>query len=149
MNEDIAAFIAPMTLMVGGALIALGILSFLNLDYFKTKFRSRLALAAGLAFIFATELIFVTSSQSGRFLSGQKIDVTDCELEGETALPLERHKDSKILHNRIVACMKKLGYEWTAEHDHCKEGPIATNPYCYLPERRFARTIVMFQTQFE
>lgn len=149
MNEDIAAFLAPMTLLLGGGLVAIGLLSFLELHFFKTRYREKVALAAGLAFLFATEFIFVTSSESARFLSGQKIDVTECELEGETTLPEERHKDSKVLHNYIVGCMTKLGYEWTTQHDHCKEGPISTNAYCYLPTRRFERAITAFQMKFE
>lgn len=149
MNEDIAAFLAPMTLLLGGGLASIGLLSFLKLHFFKTKFQGELALAAGLAFLFATELIFATTGQSARFLSGQKLDVTECELEGETALPDERHKDSKLLHDYIVGCMEKLDYEWTPEHAHCKEGPISTNPYCYLPTPRFARAITSFQMKFE
>lgn len=149
MNEDISGFIAPLTLILGGGLFALGALSFIGLDFFKTKFQNRVAFAVGLAFIVATELIFVTSSQSGRFFSGLKLDVTDCELEGETELPQERHKDSKILHEHIVGCMAKLGYEWSPEHEHCKEARIATNSFCYLPTRPLARAIVKFQTTFE
>ncbi|PWB81200.1 MAG: hypothetical protein C3F11_15845 [Methylocystaceae bacterium] len=149
MNEDISAFIAPLTLILGGGLFAFGALSFIGVDFFKTKLQSRVALAIGLAFIVATELIFVTGSQSGRFFSGMKLDVTDCELEGETELPQERHKDSKLLHDRIVGCMAKLGYEWKVEHEHCKEAQIATNSFCYLPTRPLARAIVKFQTAFE
>lgn len=149
MNEDISAFIVPLTLILGGGLFALGALSFIGVDYFKTKFRNRVAFAIGLAFIVATELIFVTSSSSGRFFAGLKLDVTDCELDGETRLPEERHKDSKVLHDYIVACMSKLGYEWNVEHEHCKEARIATNSFCYLPMRPMARAIVRLQTKFE
>jgi len=39
MNEDIGTFFAPITLLIGGALIAAGLLSFLDLNYFKTKLR--------------------------------------------------------------------------------------------------------------
>lgn len=149
MNEDISAFIAPLTLILGGGLFAIGALSFIGLDFFDTKFKGRVAFAIGLAFIVATELIFVTGSQSGRFFAGLKLDVTDCELDGETQLPQERHKNSKILHDHIVACMGKLGYEWNVEHEHCKEAQIATNSFCYLPMRPVARAIVRFQTVFE
>ncbi|MBI1868788.1 MAG: hypothetical protein HYS06_10935 [Methylocystis sp.] len=149
MNEGIATFIAPMTLLLGGGLFSVGLLSFLDLRFFKTKFQGKVALAAGLAFVLLTEFIFATSGASGRFLAAQKVDVTDCELDGETALPAERHKDSKILHAHIVTCMKELGYEWTTEHDHCKEGPISTNPYCYLPTHRLARVVNSFQMKFE
>lgn len=149
MNEDIAGFIAPLTLMLGGGLLALGALSFLGIDYFDSKFKGRVAFAVGLAFIVATELVFVTGSSSGRYFSGLKLDVTDCELDGETKLPLERHKNSRVLHNYIVGCMERLGYDWNAEHEHCKEAQIATNSFCYLPQRPVARAIVRFQTAFE
>jgi hypothetical protein len=149
MNEDIAAFVAPLTLILGGGLLALGALSFIGVDYFDSKLKSRVAFAVGLAFIVATELIFVTSSSSGRYFAGLKLDVTDCELDGETKLPEERHKQSRVLHEHIVGCMERLGYEWNAEHEHCKEARIATNSFCYLPTRPLARAIVRFQTAFE
>ncbi|CAN2533066.1 hypothetical+protein [Methylocapsa aurea] len=149
MNEDISAFVAPLTLILGGALLALGGLSFIGIDYFDSKFKARVAFAIGLAFIVATELVFVTSSSSGRYFAGLKIDVTDCELDSESKLPDERHKNSRVLHDHIVGCMERLGYEWNADHEHCKEAKIATNSFCYLPTRPVARAIVRFQTAFE
>lgn len=149
MNEDIAAFVVPLTLILGAGLLALGGLSFIGVDYFDSKLKSRVAFAVGLAFLVATELVFVTSSSSGRYFAGIKIDVTDCELDGETRLPEERHKNSRVLHDDIVRCMARLGYEWNADHDHCKEAQIATNSFCYLPTRPLARAIVRFQTAFE
>jgi hypothetical protein len=149
-NEDIATFIVPATLLLGGALVAAGLLSFLDLNFFKTKIRAKVGLAAGLLFIIASEMLFMTSSQSGRFFGGQKATVTDCELDAETAFPLERQKEkSEAIHNYIVQCMDKLGYDWTVEHDHCREAPIATNAFCYLPKRAFDRTLVAFQMKFE
>jgi hypothetical protein len=149
-NEDIATFVAPATLLLGGGLVAIGLLSFLDLHFFKTKTQGKVALAIGLLFIIATEMLFMTSSQSARFLGGQKLNVTDCELDGETAFPLERqNKQSKVIHNYIVACMDKLGYDWTVSHEHCREAPIATNAFCYLPKRAFDRTLVAFQMKFE
>jgi hypothetical protein len=150
MNEDIATFLAPFTLLVGGGLVALGLLSFINLNYFKTALRARLALALGLFFILATEALFVTSSSSGRYFPGQKLDVTDCEFMAERDNPLERGKNgSRVIHDNIVACMAGLGYEWTLEHEHCKEAPIATNAFCYLPKAALQRTLVAFQMRFE
>jgi hypothetical protein len=148
-NEDLSTFAVPLTLLIGGGLVAVGLLSLIDLNFLKTKLQGKVALAVGLTFILATELLFMTSSQSARFFSGQKYSVTDCELDGETALPLERHKNSKVIHNYIVQCMDKAGFEWTAAHDHCREAPIATNPFCYLPKRPFDRTLVAFQMKFE
>lgn len=149
MNEDLATFAIPLTLLLGGGLVALGLLAFLDLNFFKTKIQAKVALAIGLTFILATELLFMTSSQSTRFFAGQKSIVTDCELDGETAFPLERHKKSDAIHNYIVQCMDKAGFEWTEAHDHCREAPIATNAFCYLPKRPFDRTLVAFQMKFE
>jgi hypothetical protein len=148
-NEDLSTFTLPLTLLIGGALVALGLLSLIDLNFFKTKMQGKIALAVGLAFILTTELLFMTSGDSARFFSGQKFSVTDCQLDGEAEFPLERHKQSKLIHNYIVQCMDKAGFEWTASHDHCQEAPIATNVFCYLPKRPFERTLVAFQMKFE
>jgi len=153
MNEDAAAFVAPITLLFGGGLVALGLLSFLNLNYFKSKLGAQAALAVGLVFLVATEALFVTSSGSGRYFSGQRIDVTDCEYEAEQANPLERGKNGRVngqvIGEAIKTCMDRLGYEWTEEHPHCAEAVTATNTFCYLPKAAFSRTIVAFQMKFE
>ncbi len=67
MNADFGAFFAPLTLIIGGVLVAIGLLSFLDLHFFKNKWQGKAALAAGLAFILATETMFVTSSGAGRY----------------------------------------------------------------------------------
>lgn len=149
MNESVAPFFAPMTLLVGGALVALGMLSFLDLNFFKTKMRAKLALAVGLLFIIATELMFVTSSAGGRYFEGQKLDVTECEFQIERDFPLERRSNPRLIHEKIVACMDGLGYEWSAEREHCQEARLATNPFCYLPVAPLQRSIVAFQMKFE
>ena len=150
MNEDVATFFAPFTLLLGGGLVALGLLSFIDLNYFKTVLRARAALAVGLLFIVATEALFLTSSSSGRYFPGQKLDVTDCEFLAERDHPLDRGKSGNtVIHDDIVACMARLGYDWTLDHDHCKEAPIATNAFCYLPKAALQRTVVAFQMRFE
>ncbi|MFY9628878.1 MAG: hypothetical protein WAK03_12120 [Methylocystis sp.] len=149
MNEDIGTFFAPITLLIGGALIAAGLLSFLDLNYFKTKLRARVALAVGLAFLFATEAMFLASSGAGRYLAGQRLDVTDCEFKVEEAFPLERGKSGNVIGQNIKQCMDQLGYEWAIDHAHCQEAKLATNTFCYLPRNPFARAIVAFQMKFE
>lgn len=149
MNEGLAAFFAPITLLLGGALVALGFLSFLDLNFFKTQLRAKIALAAGLAFLFATEAMFLTSTGAGRYFSGLRLDVTDCEMEVETAFPLERGKRGPVIPDNIKACMDRLGYEWITDHPHCQEAAVATNTFCYLPRAPLARAIVGFQTKFE
>jgi hypothetical protein len=149
MNADIGNFFAPFTLIVGSALLAIGLLSLLDLHFFKTRLQSKAALALGLAFILVTEAMFVTSSAGGRYFYGQKEDVTDCEFEIEQAYPLERGKDSLLIDDNIKQCMDRLGYDWTIEHPHCREARLATNSFCYLPKSVFDRTIVAFQMKFE
>ena len=129
--------------------MALGLLAFIDLNYFKTKLRARMALALGLAFLVATEAMFLTSSGSGRYFAGQNLDVTDCEYEVEAANPEERGKASVRIAEGIRICMDRLGYDWTTEHPHCAEAKLATNVFCYLPKASLSRRIVAFQMQFE
>jgi hypothetical protein len=149
MNEDVGTFFAPITLMIGGALIAGGLLSFLDINFFRTKLQARLALIAGLVFMLATEALFLTGSSGGRYLAGQRIDITQCEYEIERAFPLERATRKDIIAQKIKECMDGMGYEWTLEHPHCQEAKLATNTFCYLPRGPFDRTIVSFQMKFE
>jgi hypothetical protein len=147
-NGDIATFIAPFTLILGAGLFAAGALSFLDIHFFKTKFGETAALAGGLALIVLTEFIFVTSAMSARFLNGQRSDLLACRLDAETALPEERHKDGPVMHDHIVRCMDGFGYEWTIGHARCKKARLATNPFCYLPQRLFDRLVTQFQMEF-
>jgi hypothetical protein len=149
MENGLAAFFAPMTLLLGGGLVALGALSFLDLNFFKTQLRAKVALAAGLAFLLATEAMFLTSTGAGRYFSGLRLDVTDCEFRVEEAFPLERGKPGRVISDNIKACMDELGYDWSIDHPHCQEAAVATNTFCYLPRAPLARAIVGFQTKFE
>ena len=149
MNADFGTFFAPLTLILGGGLMALGLLSFLDLHFFKTKWHSKAALALGLTFLLATETMFLTSSAGGRYLYGQNNDVTDCEYEIERIFPQERGKHSEVIADNIRRCMDGLGYDWTTEHPHCLEAQLATNSFCYLPKKAFSRAIVAFQMKFE
>ncbi len=149
MNEGIAPFFAPFTLLIGGALLAVGLLSLFDLHFLKTPLRGKIALASGLAFILATQLMFATSSMGGRYFEGQKNLLTDCEYKVERDFPLERRDNPKMIGEKISACMADLGYEWSVEQDHCKEAPLATNVFCYLPTGTMDRRIVAFQMGFE
>jgi hypothetical protein len=138
-----------MTLLLGAGLFALGVLALFDLNFFKTKTQGVAALALGLTFIVATELMFVTSSNGGRYLEGQKIDVTDCEFQMERDYPQERRDNPRFIHEKIVGCMASLGYDWSVEHPHCAEAQIATNVFCYMPRAELQRQIVAFQMKFE
>lgn len=149
MNQDAGAVIAFLTLLLGSGLIAIGLLSFLDIHFLATRTLERAALAAGLALIVASELVFAFGSLSLRFLSAQRADVLECRLEAETNFPQERHKDSLVINDHIIGCMKRYGYDWTVRHERCKESPVATNPFCYLPAKRFDRLVTRFQMIFE
>ncbi len=141
---DMIAFLAPVILVLGAGLFAAGLLSFLDIHFFETASAERAALAGGLSLIVLAELIFATSDISMRFLNGQRSDVLECRLDAETALPEERHKDSPVMQNAIIACMKRSNYEWTPGNTRCKEAPVATNPFCYLPSHGFDRVVTEF-----
>lgn len=149
MNEGIAPFLSPITLFLGGGLVAIGFLSLLDLHFFKTKMQGKIALALGLVFILATEGMFVTSGASGRYFEGMKVDVTDCEYQVERDFPMERRNNPRLIGQKIKACMDTLGYDWSEEHEHCQEARLSTNVFCYIPRAPMQRSIVAFQMRFE
>ena len=148
MNESAGVFFSPLTLILGGGLFTLGLLSVFGLDFFKSRFQAGVALAMGLAFLVVTEAMFLTGN-GGRYFLAQGTDVTDCEYKVEQANPLERGKRTSVIPDEIRACMDRLGYDWTTEHPHCEEAKLATNSFCYLPKARFSRAIVAWQMKFE
>lgn len=148
-GRDFAAFFAPFALLLGAGLIAVGVLSLLGVHFLASVWRERIALALGLALIVATEIAFAFSGMSLRFLNGQRADVLQCRQEAETNFPLERHKNSPIINDDIIACMKRNGYEWTSDHWRCQEAPVATNPFCYLPTKGFDRWFTRLQMALE
>ncbi len=149
MNESAGVFFSPITLLIGGGLFTLGLLSVFGMNFFKSKFQASVALAIGLAFLLATETMFMTGGNAGRYFAAQSTDVTDCEYQVEQANPLERGKKTSVIPDEIRACMDRLGYDWTTEHPHCEEAKLATNTFCYLPKPRFSRAIVAWQMKFE
>lgn len=149
MNEGIAPFLSPLTLIIGGGLFVIGVLSFFDLHFLKSRTQEKVALILGLVFILATEAMFVTSGASGRYFEGQKIDVTDCEFQVERDFPLERRDNPKLIEEKIKSCMDTLGYDWTEDHEHCQEARLSTNVFCYMPRDKMQRSIVAFQMRFE
>ena len=149
MNEGIAPFFSPLTLIIGGALLAVGILSLFDLHFLKTKAQGKVALVLGLVFLVATEAMFVTSGAGGRYLEGQKMDVTECEFQIERDFPNERRDNPKMIEQRIKSCMDQMGYDWSEDHTHCQEARLSTNVFCYMPRDSMQRSIVAFQMRFE
>jgi len=149
MNEGIAPFLSPITLILGSGLFVVGLLSLFDLHFMKTKARGMAALVLGLLFLLVTEALFVTSGAGARYFEGQKLDVTDCEFDVERDFPLERRDNPQLVHDKIVACMDRAGYDWTEAHGHCQEAKLATNPFCYIPRPMMQKAIVGFQMRFE
>lgn len=59
----------------------------------------------------AQRFAFAFSGMSFHFLNGQRADILQCRQEAETNFPLELHKDSPVINDDIIACMKRYGYE--------------------------------------
>ncbi len=149
MNEGIAPFFSPLTLIIGAALFTVGVLSLFDLHFLRTKTQGKIALIVGLLFIVATEAMFMTSGAGGRYLEGQRMDVTDCEYQIERDFPSERRDNPRLIEQKIKACMDNLGYDWSEDHKHCQEARLSTNVFCYMPRDSMERTIVAFQMRFE
>jgi hypothetical protein len=144
-----APFLAPLMLLFGAGLVAIGLLSLLGFHFLASRTRELSALAVGLASVLAAELLLASASASPRFFNAQRADVLECRLEAERDFPEERHKDSLVLNDRIIGCMTRYGYEWRPRPDRCKEAPVATNPFCYLPTKPFDRFVTQLQLTVE
>ena len=148
MNQDLAVFITPFGFIIGCALISGGLLYFIDIKFLRSQMQAIGALVAGGVILGALELILAGSSTG--FFKAQQVQTSACELEGESAHPEARQgADSEVIRKHIVMCMKETGYDWSAEHRHCKEAPVATNAYCYLPVDSFDRVITSMQLAFE
>ena len=143
MDGGLITFLAPLSLLLGAGLFVIGLFSFLDMHFFKSRSAERAALAGGLALILLAELLLAANGM--RFLNGQRSDLLECRLEAETELPNERHNNSPVIHARILRCMEGFGYEWTTAQRRCRDEPISTNPFCYLPKRLFDRMITEAQ----
>jgi hypothetical protein len=148
LNQDLAVFIVPFALVIGGSLLALGGLYFINIRYVSSAPRAMAALVAGAVIIGILEIILYGSAVA--FFKAQQVQTSACELVGESAHPeARRGADPTVIHKAITACMIEAGYEWDGKHRHCMDAPIATNPFCYLPIDSMDRTITNIQLSFE
>jgi hypothetical protein len=115
---------------------------------FTNRLQASLAIIAGLLLGAGGEAMLAGSSSS--FYKAQQIQTSACELEGESAHPQERRRDTAhMIKDHIVSCMKAAGYHWTEEHRHCQEAPVSMNPLCYLPDEPFSRVVTLAQVVFE
>ncbi len=148
MNQDLAVFIVPFALVIACGLLAFGGLYFINIRFISSARIAVAALVAGGLVLGVLEIILYGSSTG--FLKAQQLQTSACELEGESAHPdARRGADPAIIHKTIVSCMKDAGYAWETSHRHCKDAPVATNPFCYIPVDAFDRAITGIQMNFE
>ncbi|PWB81820.1 MAG: hypothetical protein C3F11_14060 [Methylocystaceae bacterium] len=148
MNQDLAVFIVPFAVVIGGGLVAVGGLYFINIRFVNNAGLAVASLVGGAAILGVLEIILAGSATA--FFKAQQVQTSLCELQGESAHPeARRSADRDIIHKAIVACMNDTGYEWFAEHHQCKSATVATNPYCYLPASGFDRAVTAFQLRFE
>jgi len=148
LNQDLAVFIVPFALVIGCGLLAAGGLYFINIRFIASLRVAVAAIIAGGLVLGVLEIILYGSSVG--FLKAQQLQTSACELEGESAHPeARRGSDPEIIKKTIIACMSEAGYDWDGEHRHCKDAPVATNPFCYVPAAGFDRTITKFQMNFE
>ncbi|BBU62450.1 hypothetical protein MSC49_23850 [Methylosinus sp. C49] len=148
MNQDLSVFVTPFALVIGCALIAAGGLYFIEIQFLKSRLQAIAALVAGSLVLAALEVVLAGSSVS--FFKAQQVQTSACELEGESAHPEARlGVDVNVIHKHILGCMQEAGYEWAPAHRNCKDAPVATNAYCYLPATGFERAITAFQLRFE
>ena len=134
---------------VACVLIAFGGLYFLGARLvFSNGLQASLAIISGLLLGGGAEAMLAGSSSS--FYKAQQIQTSACELEGESAHPNDRRRDAgHVIKDHIVGCMKAAGYQWTTEHRHCQEAPVAMNPLCYLPDGPFSHMVTLAQVVFE
>jgi len=148
MNQDIAIFLVPALIALGGILFTGGGLYFFDIKFLHNARQASASLVAGLL-IFGLLEILLYGSANG-FFNAQQLQTSACELEGESAHPEARlGANPAIIRDTIVACMKEAGYEWSGEHRHCKVASVATNPFCYLPISAFDRTVTSTQMSFQ
>jgi outer membrane murein-binding lipoprotein Lpp len=142
--QDLALFAVPFALVVGGALVAGGVLYFVDVRFVSSAGQAIAALIVGAAILGVLEIILAGGGIS--FFKAQQVQALACELEAGT---VRGGDDAPRVEELIVACMKEAGYGWLDEHRNCRGAPVAANPYCYLPNDVFGRTITAFQLRFE
>ena len=153
MSADLAALIMGATFVLGFMMVIVGGVSFMKSHLVLFQTRSKLAqgvIFAAAAFMFVAGMtVHFTGSTNTAFLRGQRQQTSACELSSESAHPNERFGHAGVIGGDIVACMSAAGYDWTQELAQCKEAPVATNSYCYLPKAGFDRTITLAQLAFD
>lgn len=148
MDQNMSMLAGPVVLLTGCALMAFGGLSLFGIRFFKSTSLAVAALVGGLVLVVLMEIAFMADS-GGFFFQAQKIYVSKCYVEGETAFPAERAKMGNAAGNHVAECVTKLGYEWSPERQKCQEYLVPMNAFCYLPTEPINRAVTSIQLLFE
>jgi hypothetical protein len=153
MTTDMIALIMGTAFVLGFIMVIIGGIGLMKGQLVLFTTRSKLAqgvvfAAAGFMFI-AGMTVHFTGSTNTAFLRGQRQQTSACELSSEAAHPDQRGRSAGVIGRDIRTCMKIAGFEWVPESSQCKEAPVATNSYCYLPRAGFARAVTLAQLAFD
>jgi hypothetical protein len=153
MSADMTALIMGTAFVLGFVMVILGGVGFMKSQPVLFDTTSKLAqgvvfAAAGFMFI-AGMAVHFTGSTNTAFLRGQHQQTSACQLSSEAAHPDQRGGSAGVIGRGVIDCMQAAGFEWTPEAAQCKEAPVATNSYCYLPRARFARAVTEAQLAFD
>lgn len=121
MNQDLAVFIVPFAIIIGGALAAAGSLYFINIRFVRNASLAVASLVGGAAILGFLEIILAGSATSS--FKAQQVQTSTYEFQGESA-HLEARRGGQIIHTAIVAYMNDASYEWIAEHWQCKAATL-------------------------
>jgi hypothetical protein len=153
MIADMTALFMGTAFLLGFLLVIFGGVGFIKSCPVLFQTKSQLAqgvvfAAAGFMFV-AGMTVHFTGSTNTAFLRGQRQQTSSCELASEAAHPDQRGRSAGVIGRDIIGCMKDAGFDWTLDAPQCKEAPVATNSYCYLPKESFARTVTLAQLAFD
>jgi hypothetical protein len=153
MSADMAASIMGTAFVLGFAMVIIGGIGFMKSQRVLFDTRSKVAqgvvfMAAGFMFVVGMAVHF-TGSANTAFLRGQHQRASACELSSEAAHPDQRRGSTGVIGRDIISCMQAAGFDWTPDAARCKEAPVATNSYCYLPKARFDRAVTLAQLAFD
>lgn len=148
MDQNISTLLGPVLIIVGSGLLAGGMLYFAGIQYFQSTLQAVAALVGGVVLIGVTTVAFMADN-GGFFFQAQKIYVSQCYIDGESAHPEARATSDNAAGRYIAGCIAKLGYEWSPAHTKCRDFLVPMNAFCYLPTNPFSRAVTKVQLSFE
>lgn len=148
MDQNMSMFLAPWGLALGCALVAVSGLYLFDVRFLRSKLEATAAFLCGVFIICMAELGVIADS-GAYFFQGQKMYVANCYAEGETAHPGQRASRDNEAGRHVEECLTRLGYDWSPEHEKCRNFMVPTNAFCYMPSGLVSRWVTRFQMMFE